>query len=760
MANNLDFGDLLKFYDDNRGQFSKREIIQRLISDNKYDFSWEQANELPLSDIGIRTIPKSVIQFLMLYLKDKSVSSLLSPASGIGVLPTALVREGIIKEAISIDINPDYIEFSKRISQGLNIDWKLGNPLEILPTLDDRFDLVLTELPYGWKSSFYSLSEDPSGKKYRDSERNIVVLESLSKLNETGQGIFILPNNFVWEQESRIIEKLYDLGFFIYMIIDIPRNTIHSNISISQSIFFISREKYDKAFVYFLDPDKTAGELVDSINKFKRGEKVNQGYQIEVKNYRSWEVLSLNNEIDEETRQSGTSSVFLGEIATSIKRSEQKQKFGGFQEQANALYLPKIGNSPVVTKLDDLLMKPQNYYQIILDEKKAFSEYVAGYFNSPLGIKVRKLLESGNVIPQIPTSSLSVAKVLLPPIAIQIQIVNLQNRIQNFKLNLDLQEKIIWAEPKKVQLIERQLRVYNPQAADLFKSWVDSLPFPLASILWRYNSNSEIRNKVEHLLHFFEAFAQFNTTFLLSAFYANEKYFKTNKTKWIDPDNDFYKSKRASFGNWVTIGERVARFTREQLSNKENRTVILDLFHTENLDFINLVSNKDLYQVFRNVNPFRNDWTGHGGISSENEYKRRLTLLEGELTSIRELVKDTFTDFVLVVPESMIFSKGIYLNKVRSIMGSNSLFPELDLETNIPLDVNDLYFIDKSRRDPLKLIHFIRMDSSPETEKNACYFYNRFELKGIRFVSYHFETKPEENFEDPGLVEFFNRLAS
>jgi len=29
---------------------------------------------------------------------------------------------------------------------------------------------------------------------------------------------------------------------------------------------------------------------------------------------------------------------------------------------------------------------------------------------------------------------------------------------------------------------------------------------------------------------------------------------------------------------------------------------------------------------------------------------------------------------------------------------------------------------------------------SPKTAQNACYFYNRIDEKGIRWISYHFET--------------------
>lgn len=50
--------------------------------------------------------------------------------------------------------------------------------------------------------------------------------------------------------------------------------------------------------------------------------------------------------------------------------------------------------------------------------------------------------------------------------------------------------------------------------------WADTLPFPLASILWHYDGEPDVSVKVDYLLKFFEALAQFTSTVLLSACFA------------------------------------------------------------------------------------------------------------------------------------------------------------------------------------------------------------------------------------------------
>ena len=69
---------------------------------------------------------------------------------------------------------------------------------------------------------------------------------------------------------------------------------------------------------------------------------------------------------------------------------------------SNSVYLPKVGNSPAVTNPSEMKMKnPKNYFQIQLDETKANSTYVANYFNSAVGRKLRESLEVGVTIPTI-----------------------------------------------------------------------------------------------------------------------------------------------------------------------------------------------------------------------------------------------------------------------------------------------------------------------------------------------------------------------
>jgi hypothetical protein len=84
-------------------------------------------------------------------------------------------------------------------------------------------------------------------------------------------------------------------------------------------------------------------------------------------------------------------------------------------------------------------------------------------------------------------------------------------------------------------------------------------------------------------------------------------------------------------------------------------------------------------------------------------------------------------------------------------MGSNNEFLKETRSLATWLDVESLYLLSRNGSNKaLKLLPLIQVGPSPQSAKNACYFFNRLEKNGVRFVSYHFIDKPEltETFAD------------
>lgn len=755
--------DKESFYIPVPGYPGSPEYVEQMKNSNLGNFPWEKRfdSQDEYDYASNFSAPNFLINLFIEYLKPLHLNNVLLPFLGNGALPVALLTEGVIQEAICLSSKEVLIILSLFWNHELNIKYILGAwELNVLNMMHGQFDLTIAippiyTTPIWWQ---FNINNQPSDE-YKDTETNLLVVESLCRLTKKGEGIFILPRSAIHQRNGFLLKMLDDLGFYINAILELPIGALKPRTSLPMIVFFISKVFTERAFVTYLDPDTPdIASLVNNIHNHKNCEKTDCGYTVNVKDFRSCKILSLLRELEGELGQSGLSLHFLGDLAIELNKGKNNSYMGGFTEKPNSIYFPATGYNEITTRFGEFKLSPINYYQINLDGNKAFSEYVANFLNSSLGLKIRKAYQEGSGVPRIPFDNIKNVPLLLPPVSKQILTVNLQNRIQTIKLALDSQEKTLQSQPQKLDDIRREIKRFDRQTDELFKDWINSLPFPLASILWRYMGEAEPDKKVDLLLHFFEAFAQFNVTYLTSAYYQDENIFNANKGKWFDPDSDFCHDKRATFGNWVIIGEMISKFTRSQISGKETRANVLDLFHTEKLKFIEVLVSKDIYKILHNAKNYRNEWIGHSGIRSANEERMRLALLEAELNSFRDIIKDYFDDFILLQPKTSEFNKGIFNNLVKNLMGSNSSFHESIIETKLPLDIDELYYLDKSDKYPLKLIRFFRMFPTPESEMNACYFYNRFEKQGVRWVSYYFDKQSEQRIEDEGLSEFFVQL--
>ena len=59
------------------------------------------------------------------------------------------------------------------------------------------------------------------------------------------------------------------------------------------------------------------------------------------------------------------------------------------------------------------------------------------------------------------------------------------------------------------------------------------------------------------------------------------------------------------------------------------------------------------------------------------------------------------------------------------------------------MDDGVLHLKGQDERNALALLPLIKVMPAPQSAENACYFYNRQERDGVRFVSYHFEKEAD-----------------
>lgn len=420
----------------------------------------------------------------------------------------------------------------------------------------------------------------------------------------------------------------------------------------------------------------------------------------------------------------------------------------------NSIYLPKIGNSEVVSSLSEMKIKPKNYFQIQLNENIANSIFVANYFNSQIGKKLRNTLFVGAVIPHISKSQLNNCKLYLPDLNTQSKVVEVDSKIKQFSMHLEDLRRDLWKHPRNISIISKELKNINQE--ERLEDWIDKLPFPISSILWRYYATTNLSKKIEHLFHLFEAFSEFLSMIMLSGLVQDEEFYKMHCSKWLNHDEKFRNwYLRATFGSWNILTSKLSKFVRSCNNDKKTKEHCFELFGNPDNLFLEMLSNKRLVNILMDVADLRNKWKGHGGISSEEDNGKRIVTLEKQLNEFRQIISGAFEETTIISPTTSSFEDGIFNFNAKELIGARTPFNEIKIKSLIPLDRKKLYMSHSGQSKPIELLPFIKFVE----KSDAIYFYTSVESKNVRWVSYHFEQASEiQQPVDDSLFKAFDFL--
>lgn len=341
----------------------------------------------------------------------------------------------------------------------------------------------------------------------------------------------------------------------------------------------------------------------------------------------------------------------------------------------------------------------------------------------------------------------------------QMDIIKLYDTLEELEFQISEYKMMLWKWPSKYNEIKKYVELLK--VGNQFDYWIDSLPYPLSSILLACSADSNIEHKLRYVIHFFEALAEFNVTIMLSALNRD----KSLLNKFIECFNDntypnwYYKP---TFGNWNFFGTCIAKRVRK--FKNEDKDQIFNAFGNPNPKFLKIITSKNLYNILREAAEYRNKWIGHGPPVDQEENRRRLKILESLLFKTNQTISHNYDDALLFqpIPHTMSYDGGIFSTKIKALKGRLP-FKDSDIETIHPLNNNKLYLIHTNQYEAIELLPFFKIMESPKTEHNACYFYNRYEVKKpgeeINLISYHFDKEsevPAPYTEFKSIFKFFS----
>ena len=519
-----------------------------------------------------------------------SPKTLCDPWAGIGILLKFLQEASRSKEAIAITLNRSEHALGSVLVP--DVDWRCGDPLQFLCNANKELDVVASILPMGVRTTKPQKIALPSGEAIEliDDLGHLILIASSLRLSSSGVGLFVVSPSFFVSPRS-VFRKLSELGLGAQAAFALPPGTFAPYTNISTYLTVIQRKPSAQMFAAQLSADtNTNREIIHNFQQKIEGASVELGRFVACESFTGITAIRTAEKLALASRNFGAPSVSLGELATAITLGRTDSSFV-FQQQENAIFVPLIGKSNVMESLDDLTLKKQNYAQVVIDRARSYARFVASFLNSDLGKELREASKSGTYIPKLNKQTLQRLLVFVPDLSTQQRMLEIEtnitaenNTVMALQNELTELRRELWANPNAASHVKQQLGKLATRLAGEVKQhtsenleqWFETLPFPLASILraWQATPSQDYKTKYEHLLHFFEATAEFISVILLSAFGSNEALFEPHKSKLKEAMAKQNQSFiRPTFGTWKLVIEYLGKQTRQLLSENEKRSV-------------------------------------------------------------------------------------------------------------------------------------------------------------------------------------------
>ncbi len=314
-----------------------------------------------------------------------------------------------------------------------------------------KFDLILADLPLGLKRSNLNIN----GKNFKVRNNWIEIYKALKFLTERGVGVFLVEPTAFSTTDGVVFEDLLKPeGYYINALFEAPHDILRPIASIDPVFALISKRPSEHVFLAELQSGAQSKEVVNRYLNDGELENLRTGIEVPHTFFRGFNNIRIRRQIVKlKTEFKNFETHMLEDLAVEIINVKSG---GELVEKGNSIYIPSIGESPVVSKLSDTKLKHHNYFQVVMNED-VINQYVQIFFKSALGRLILKSSSSGTVINHLNKSHLKAIFIPLPPIEEQRQIVCTQSKLQDLRNAIGVFEGELSLNPVSANKIEGQL---------------------------------------------------------------------------------------------------------------------------------------------------------------------------------------------------------------------------------------------------------------------------------------------------------------
>ena len=737
------------------------DALVRLLDERDVELGWRELARL-IHRLGSRILlapAEFLLDFLADYFRGRNAEWVVDPSAANPTLLQAVVDAGAAKQALGLVPSRFAFELTRGLREDPRVSWTEADLLHDAEAAAEigRPDIIVSAPPIGARVGRGQLRLDDGRElTVRDDAGHLLLLQTASQLGEEGEAVFLVSNAFFRTGAGRVRSLLGEAGLHVHSVLGVRQGL--PGVQIPVSLVFIRRRPVERMFVAELSPDIEREQLLSQLMRRRRGPVAALGRLVPWEGFEGFDQVASAERAELLAAEMPGNPVKLTEVLSGPIARPRKDE--DFEPASNAVYLPTFASSLVHQSREELTSKPWGYYQLPLNPSLALAEYVTPLLNSRPGRALRESIASRSGQRSISRAALEELQLPLPDISAQQAVVAVRARIGALRVELDAFEARLSSDPASAGAVASALDELG--ATDPLASFREALPFPLASILWRYEADAQVREKVSHLHGFFEACAIFFAAVLLSAFTTDEDLHKTESAKWFSKlrPNSF---DRSNFGTFTLFGQLMAKSARKLLEDPPQRQRMVDAFKVRSDLFADTIASHELWGILDEAKDIRNTEKGHSGIAGEEQHARTHAMLSALLTRLGVLLRPCLGDTMLIRPREMRYRRGVaYYDRAELLQGRDDIFLQTAVATlSGPLEATELYLFPTAETPASAALHvepFFRLKAAPRTAHNACYFYAGLKDGSVELISHHFEGAPRIQERDEDVIALIGRL--
>jgi len=706
--------------------------------------------QMPSARTGEFTTPQLVSDFISAVGSMFNPNSVLDPMCGSGLMLEGVLSVSKPRIIDGVDINTRTCEIARQV---LGPSARIQDGDIFLADLDlqEEYDLVISDPPLRTPMRRDRINTFPGLRKQLDLGQNLVVW-ACHKITEDGAIIIVLDANAL--DRGPLVEAINAAGCRVHASFHVPVGT-RPNTMVASQVLVVQRGHQGTIFVGQLsDEPEHQQTLLDNFKHHRFGKHPSLGRICQVAEFFGYEALEAAYTLGRRFRNTG----YIAHPFKSLVKEEHRCRVDDADISSvdvnNALLLPE-GGFRFYTDPTELSERVSRYFRFELDDNLVDARYLNHWLRTDIGEVALGAAGARSMVRRLSKPRLVERLVCyLPPLREQQETLKTVRRLEQLRTEIREIEADCWNGSYTSDELADRAETVNRN--DRYEFWVESLPYPLASILWRHKvSDDDPRIKYKVLLHFFEALAVYMATVHLSAFISHEQTWRVQQERLLKTlAKEDLSLERATFGVWKVVVELLGKAARE-MSKTPDQEPLLRQMYAMPYRSLDMILDPEIASTIARATSIRNTDDAHGGAIG----KARAAAIEDELLQLVDQIRAIFgrgwQRYELIQAEKMALEEGgLFRVEAKKLMGTRSQFQSQEYQTSGAMVTGRLYLLEEGASEGLQLLPLVRMMSSPSDIGNACYFYNRVEDDRHRFVSYHFENESSvrEHFGDTAMT--------